>query len=232
MIAALCLCGLGVWAVGVAGAQGAELTAYVCTAQANGLFEGEHCQTETPGGEGDHETVAIGASTEFEGNSEGTASLKATVAAVVYEITCTAWGATGRLGNVNGPPMTATSNDTVIAFSGCTTDNPPGCEVAGEGFTTAPLHSEALAGEAHTVAFRPLAGALIAKVKLEGCETMALDATYSLTGEFTASALGSMLSTSGTAGGKLKFAGQVAQLSATGSLYMALSTETIALETR
>ena len=232
IIGAFVLCALCICVVGEGSASAAGLTGLDCIPNelGKGDFEDLHCTNPEPG-KGAFTRVPLAANEPIEGVGEGTSILKATVGGNEIKITCTGFTSMGHLTNSEtAGVMTATSNDTVITYTGCTVDNPPGCTIPGGTITTQALHSEAIAGTPNTVQFRPAEGTKFFGLTLENCTNSSLNKTYPLTGEITAEASGSMLTTTGTAGGKLKVAGQTAELMTTASVYVTGTTETTSLE--
>ena len=95
--------------------------------------------------------------------------LKASLAGVAVEISCTTVSTTGAK-IIGGLPGTSTET---VEYKGCTVAKPAGCKVKGEAITTNPLKDEivegvgASAGKA-LLLFAPVSGTTFAEPKLEG----------------------------------------------------------------
>ena len=236
IVGALVLCALSFCAFGAASSSAAVLTWHTCTThQAGGTgprFSDSHCQT--PSASGEFETVEIPTNVLTPVTVTSTAESKsgATIGGIETEIVCTEMMSTaGGVENVN-EPMAAKGSGGVFVYSGCTVSKPAGCVVKGGTVTTVSLKSEAFAsGAEHKIKFEPEEGTIFTTITLEKCTNEGFNGAKKVTGKVTAVSEGSMQTTSGTAGGELKFGGQTATFSSTSHLVMAGTENTVALET-
>lgn len=229
IIGALALCALCFGAVGVANASAENITAYICTeAGAGSPYADSHCTTKTGG---NFKTVELTEPTKFTSTSTGTATLAVTIAGNEIEIVCHEWDATGTVTNEG----TAKVSGLMITYSTCTVPKPAGCTIPEGKITTTSLKATAsMANKEDTNSselFEPEEGTTFASITFEGCTNSSFNGTKKVTGKATALVDGSEITTEGTAGGELKFGGQVATFNSTGHTVKDGTDETIALET-
>lgn len=226
-IAVLIALALSAFAATSASASGA--TTFTCVKDPEGTLFGPHCLKASTGDNTKYKHVAIAPETTTTSTltNANTASnttaaqswtLKATLAGVSVEITCSELHGEGTVENRTTVKETGEMfghGEFRVHFTGCVVKAPAGkgCKVANEGtITTNQLTSRTVAsGESGKV--EPNEGTTFTELKIEGCTIAALNNTFPVTGSFLAKTNGATITVTHaevTTQGTLKFGGQKA----------------------
>jgi hypothetical protein len=216
----------------------AEQTAYECSPSApTKTFSDAHClsggssfgHVKIP--EGTTEVTATNAKTASGTTAAAVGKLKGSLAGVETEIQCTTDKSIGAKITVTLFHITV---DIIFGKSGCTVTKPAGkgCVVSGGTIETNELQATTLGQTAGHVKITPAKGTEFASIKIEKCETPALNNTFPVTGSLVANASGATISTTHaaiTAQETLEFGGVEAGLEGAVTMSVAATGNGIAL---
>jgi hypothetical protein len=238
IIGVLTVIALCMGAIGVTNAF-AEQTGYTlheCVAKGSGgtgVIYTANCAEKSTGGTAETKPIVTTEPVEVAATSTSNFILKATIAGINFEITCsggtgTALEAMPKVKNVLTGEFHHVTDEGATTFTGCKVTAPAGkgCVVANVGgaketLTTVNLKSDTTASG--STKFEPVSGTTFIEIEVSGCTTSALNGTKTVTGSATSareSATTQAFTT--TSGSALLFAGQNATF--TGKYHLATTT--------
>ncbi|HET7443601.1 MAG TPA: hypothetical protein VFJ57_02980 [Solirubrobacterales bacterium] len=214
---------LGLSALAASGATASGATTFTCVTDPSGTLIGDHCLTSGTGEKSKHVAIEpnttttstlTNANTAEETKAAKSATLKATLAGVNTEITCSEIHGEGTVENRTTGEEMFGHGELKIHFTGCEVKAPAGkgCKVPEGTITTNQLTSRTV-GSGATGKISPKEGTTFTEIKLEGCSIAFLNNTFPVTGSLEAKTNGATITLThaeATTQNTLKFGGQKA----------------------